>query len=118
MLSKTRSSSASSSTAKTIGQHLDGLKNSNQALFRSFIVGRKDYDPHEGDGGVNYWEKLERQAAVGMRGTLHENFVPSVQVLDGSTDNVEMPVTVVNGTCNCGERGGALNLWVKCNFII
>lgn len=94
MLSKSRSSSASG--VKTIGQHLKHLSESSRG---SCAVGDHDYQPAEGPEtlGVAEWEELEMKAAIGTRGTLHENFRQSIQVMDHDSDNSSMPFTVVNG---------------------
>ena len=97
MISKTRSSSAASSEAKNIGQHLDQLEHTSKDSSVNFVIGRSDYNPSRGDEGMAKWEEFERQAAVGMSGALHENFMGSVQIMDQSSDNSQMPFTVVNG---------------------
>lgn len=74
------------------------MEGKNQGSSRNLVVGNSDYNPVGGDiVGVAEWEELEREAAVGVRGTLHENFMPSIQVMDQNTDNSHMPFTVVNG---------------------
>ena len=90
MVSKSRSSSASG--VKTIAQHL-GRGN-------ALAVGDRDYNPALGRVGVAEWEELERKAAMGVQGSLHENLMQSVQVMDEDTDNSQMPFTVVNGEEN------------------
>ena len=45
------------------------------------------------------WEELEIRAAAGLGGVLHENFRPSVLMMDENTDNSFTPVCVVNGEC-------------------
>ena len=97
MLSKARSSSTSASGVTTIGRHLQYMDGKSQNTSRNFVVGRQDYDPSECELGVAEWEELERTAAVGVQGSLHENFMPSVQVMDQGTANAHMPFTVVNG---------------------
>ncbi len=64
----------------------------------------RDYDPSKlagagarESGGGDVWEDLEMRAAMGVRGVLQENFVQSVQIMDQSTDNTQMPYTVVKG---------------------
>ena len=96
MLSKSRSSSTSD--VETLGQHLQHLSRRSQGPMISYVVGGRDYEPIEGEAmGVAEWEELEMKAAMGMRGTLHENFRRSVQVMDQDSDNTSMPFTVVNG---------------------
>lgn len=106
-----KSRSASTSNTTTIGQYLLGLNDDrSHDNTRTDIVGGRDYEPIEGVC-ADEWEELERRAAVGMQGALHENFSPSVQVLDHETENSHMPFVVVNGEGNVaildkGERGG------------
>lgn len=94
MVSKSRSSSESG--LETIGQHLHQLGNSRL----NTVVGQSDYKA-SGTGAAgttaHQWKELERDAAVGMQGALHENFQQSVQVMDEMSDNLQMPFTVVNG---------------------
>lgn len=103
MLSKTRSSSTSK--AKTIEHHLQYMENKGHNSSRNFVVGSRDYYTSGGSVGMAEWEGLEREAAAGLRGTLHENFEPSVQVMDRETDNSSMPFTVVNGESQHLEVG-------------
>ena len=97
MVSKARSSSAGEA-GQSIEHYLQRLENI-RGSGRDLVVGNCDYDPSRELGGVAEWEELEREAAVGVRGTLHENFAPCVQVMDQHTDNSQMPFTVVNGEC-------------------
>ena len=92
MVSKSRSSSASG--VKTISQH---LSQDGGGTRGNVVVGNKDYDPTSGRVGVAEWEELERKAAMGVQGSLHENLMQSVQIMDENTDNSQMPFTVVNG---------------------
>ena len=47
------------------------------------------------------WVKMEERAAAGVGGVLHENFKPSVLIMDEASDNSSSPVMVVNGECTC-----------------
>ena len=82
---------------KNISQHLDQLEHTSKETSVNFVIGRSDYNPSREDEGVAKWEEFERQAAVGMCGALHENFMGSVQIMDQNSDNSQMPFTVVNG---------------------
>jgi hypothetical protein len=103
LLSKSRSSSPSG--VETIGQHLQHLSEKSRGSSFCCVVGGKDYEPVEGESlSVSEWEELEMTAAMGTRGTLHENFRRSIQVMDQYSDNSSMPFTVVNGRSLAAEH--------------
>ena len=96
VISKLRSSSTDSK--ETIGNHLSQIEAGNENFCVNIVMGKSDYTPsREEMMGKVSWEELEKQAASGISGTLHENFSPSVQVMDEESDNSEMPITVVGG---------------------
>ena len=106
MVSKSRSSSASGVT--TLAQHLGRAGDGEYG--RSVVVGSQDYDPTAGNVGMAEWEELEHRAAMGVQGSLHENLMQSVQVMDEHTDNSQMPFAVVNG------KEGKDRLYRKADF--
>ena len=95
MLTKSRSSSTSDT--ETTGQHLQQLRGTMSPSSVAYVVGDRDYESSSGALSSEEWEELEIRGAMGTRGTLRENFEPSVQVLGQDTDNATMPFTVVNG---------------------
>lgn len=99
--SKMRASS--NADVRTIRHHLKQLESASRGPYMNVVVGVQDYDPSKGvkggEGGVAQWKELEMQAAVGVQGALHENFVQSVQVMDDDSRNSQMNFTAVKGTC-------------------
>ncbi len=75
-----------------IGEYLKSNSNGS-----NLVLGVSDYDHSKIKATKKEWEKLEKQAAAGVGGVLHENFHPSVLMMDESTDNSAHPVVVVNG---------------------
>ncbi len=43
------------------------------------------------------WVKMEKRAAAGVGGALHENFRPSLLMMDEASDNSSSPIMIVNG---------------------
>lgn len=101
---KLRSASTNNSNT-TIGQYLLRMSDDrSHDSKRTHVIGGRDYEPVEGMC-ADEWEELERRGAVGIQGSLHENFSPSVQVLDHETENSHMPFIVVNGELIMYTRG-------------
>ena len=103
LTSKVRASS--NVDTRSIRQHLHQIASGFRGANSNTVVGLADYYPGGASGesrgddqsGKGLWEELEMQAAGGVQGSLHENFVESVQVMDQTTDNSQMPFTVVKG---------------------
>ncbi len=87
-------SSAEGNQSESLGQYLNSKTSDNNC-----ILGVSDYKHSKTQATNKEWEKLEKQAAIGVGGVLHENFRPSVLVMDENTDNSSHPVVVVNGKC-------------------
>ena len=101
VLSLKMRSASTSVDGRTIRHYLQQLESSSWGSTSNILVGMQDYDPSRGVNGgeedMVKWAELEMQAAVGMHGALHENFVQSVQVVDHQTHNSQMHFTVVKG---------------------
>ena len=83
----------------SLGQYLKSKQQQSGNTFTNLIIGANAYDPSKMKATKDKWEKLEIQAAAGVGGVLHENFQPSVLMMDESTDNSFTPVCAVNGEC-------------------
>jgi len=79
-----------SESQPTLGEYLTSKVQQNHLL-----LGASDYK-HD-HNGCGQWEELEVRAAGGLAGSLHENFKPSVLMMDEASDNSDTPVCVVNG---------------------
>ena len=83
---------------KQILQQLtESSSNSSSRKINPIIVGARDFNPQTVKGSTEEWRGLEEVAARGPQGTPHENFQPSVVIMNESTDNSRVPHCVVNG---------------------
>ena len=65
--------------------------------LKPIMIGARDFNPQTVKGSTEEWRGLEEVAARGPQGTPHENFQPSVVIMDESTNNSRVPYCVVNG---------------------
>ena len=95
--SGSHSGPSSISRSLTLGQYLSSKQQQSGSSLTNLIVGASDYDPSKMKAKKDEWEELEIKAAAGVGGVLHENFHPSVLMMDETTDNSSTPFCVVNG---------------------
>ncbi|CAI8014074.1 Trafficking protein particle complex subunit 8 [Geodia barretti] len=70
--------------------------------LKPIMIGARDFNPQTVKGSTEEWRGLEEVAARGPQGTPHENFKPSVVIMDESTDNSRVPHCVVNESVSVG----------------
>ena len=92
-------SSSNSSSSLTLGQYLNSKQQQSGSSLTNLIIGASDYDPSKMKATKDEWEELEIKAAAGIGGVLHENFHPTVVMMDETSDNSTTPFCVVNGKC-------------------
>ena len=76
--------------------------------LKPIMIGARDFNPQTVKGSTEEWRGLEEVAARGPQGTPHENFKPSVVIMDESTDNSRVPHCVVNGKLYIAEKSFAV----------